>query len=137
MTATGHCLCGAVTFTAETDGEVAACHCAMCRRWGGGPLLALDTESASFAGDGNIGTYRSSDWAERGFCKICGTNLFYRIVQTGKYIIPAGAFHDQTDFRLVSEIFTDEKPGWHDFFSAETARMTGAEVFAKYLGGGA
>lgn len=37
----GHCLCSAVTFTSPEAKEIGACHCGVCRRWGGGPLLAV------------------------------------------------------------------------------------------------
>lgn len=37
----GQCLCGAVKFTTEgAADEHEACHCRMCRRWGGGPFFA-------------------------------------------------------------------------------------------------
>lgn len=133
--ATGRCLCGAVTFTAAAPDEVNACHCAMCRRWAGGPWLAVHAEDVSLSSEENIATYRSSDWAERGFCRSCGTHLFYRVTATGLMVMSAGAFDDQSGFRLAAEIFTDEKPDWHGFISDDSARMTGAEVFAKFGGG--
>ncbi|QNP60419.1 hypothetical protein H9L24_06065 [Paenacidovorax monticola] len=37
----GHCLCGAVGFARADAKEIGACHCGYCRRWGGGPLLAV------------------------------------------------------------------------------------------------
>ena len=42
MDATGSCICGAVTISVNVGNSVGACHCDICRRWGGGPLLALD-----------------------------------------------------------------------------------------------
>ena len=39
----GSCLCGAVRFTAKNmSKEVGACHCSMCRKWGGGPFMEVD-----------------------------------------------------------------------------------------------
>ena len=39
----GHCLCGGVKITARAaSNHVGACHCTMCRRWGGGPLMEID-----------------------------------------------------------------------------------------------
>ncbi len=44
--AKGSCLCGAVSLsTTSMNHHVAACHCSMCRKWGGGPLLAVECES--------------------------------------------------------------------------------------------
>ena len=79
----GHCLCGAVTLRAAINhSQVGACHCATCRRWGGGPLLAIESDQpVAFDGAQQISVYASSDWAERGFCKECGTHLFYRLLE--------------------------------------------------------
>jgi hypothetical protein len=38
----GSCLCGAVRVsTKATNKGVGACHCSMCRKWTGGPLLVI------------------------------------------------------------------------------------------------
>ncbi len=114
MSKTGKCLCGAVQFKAENvEPHVHACHCSMCRRWNGGPALAVFVGSVSFSGEESIGRYASSDWAERGFCKQCGSNLFY-FLKPEQYILWAGSFDDQ-NFDLDGEIFCAEKPEWYDF----------------------
>ena len=133
MTAqSGRCLCGAVTFTVESVGTGHhACHCRMCRRWSGGPLFATAAEGVVFEGEDNIGIYESSDWAERGFCKICGTNLFYRLKQNGQYALPVGVFDDSTRFKLIGEIYIDHKPAGYDF-AGDLPKLTEAEFVAKF-----
>lgn len=37
----GKCLCGAIAIRASENNKMDACHCGMCRRWRGGPLLAV------------------------------------------------------------------------------------------------
>src|SRR5256885_2975991 len=70
----GHRLCGAVSFVSPQAGEIGACHCGYCRRWGGGPMLTVHCgPDVKFEGGENIGTYASSEWAERAFCRQCGT----------------------------------------------------------------
>lgn len=87
----GHCLCGAVRFSAPDAKDIGVCHCGFCRRWGGGPLLATHCgTSVSFTGAERITVYASSGWAERAFCSQCGTHLYYRLLATGEYFIPAG-----------------------------------------------
>lgn len=114
-TASGRCLCGAVTFEAEgVDPHLHACHCSMCRRWNGGPALAVNVGRVTFTGDDNIARYASSDWAERGFCQSCGTNLFYFLKPASQYIMWSGAF-DEQPFELAGEIFLSEKPAGYDF----------------------
>lgn len=114
MSSIGQCLCGAVKFEAEdVEPHVHACHCSMCRRWNGGPALAASVGSVTFQGEENISRYESSDWAERGFCKQCGSSLFY-LLKPSTYIMCTGAFHEQS-FELHGEIFCGEKPSWYNF----------------------
>jgi len=103
----------------------------MCRRWAGSPLLATYAAGVVFAGDENIGLYDSSEWAERGFCKICGSNLFCRLKATGGYHMPVGVFDDQSIFRITGEIFIDRKPPGYDF-AGDHPRLTEAETMAMF-----
>lgn len=129
----GSCLCGAVRLTVKTANiHVGACHCSMCRTWSGGPLLSVECGSdVSFEGDGNITVYDSSEWAERGFCRICGTHLFYRLKKEGTFAVPAGLLGHQEQLVFDQQIFIEEKPGFYSFAN-ETKNLTGAEVFAQY-----
>ncbi|PHQ72191.1 MAG: aldehyde-activating protein [Sneathiella sp.] len=129
----GACLCGDVKITAKmSENGVGVCHCSTCRKWGGGPFLSTDCGTdVALMGEENIGVFNSSDWAERGFCKKCGTHLFYRLKETGQYIVPMGLFENGDDFVLDHQIFIDEKPAFYSFAN-ETTDMTGAEVFAKF-----
>jgi len=94
--------------------------------------LATSVGKISFDGEEHIKTYDSSDWAERGFCQECGTNLFYRLKVPGTYAIWAGAFDDTEQFSLVGEIYIDEKPSGYDF-AGDHQRLTGEE-FIKSMG---
>jgi hypothetical protein len=132
-TINGGCLCGAVRFTAApASRDVGACHCSMCRRWSAGPFMVLDCGSTLKVADpAQLGVFRSSDWAERCFCKQCGTPLFYRLVAQDQYSVSAEAFDDRAGYAFKSQIFIDEKPGYYDFAN-KTHNMTGAEVFAAF-----
>lgn len=49
--ATGHCLCGGVRIElTDASPRVEICHCAMCRRWGGGPFMGISGASFSISG---------------------------------------------------------------------------------------
>jgi len=130
---TGSCLCGAVRFTANNPGKkVGACHCGMCRKWGGGPFMEIDCGTdISFEGEESISVYNSSEWAERGFCKKCGSNLFYRLKETRQHMVSVGLFDDQENLVLESQVFIDKKPSFYSF-SNKTKDMTEAEIFAMY-----
>ncbi|MGS2718442.1 GFA family protein [Eionea flava] len=129
------CLCGAVELEIElANTEIAACHCSMCRKWSGGPMLAIDSgELKSISNEALITRYPSSEWAERGFCAQCGTHLFYFLKPANQYHFPIGLLGEDLQYTLSHQIFIDEKPEYYSF-SNETINMTGAEVFAHFSG---
>lgn len=128
----GKCLCGSVKIDIPVKTKsVGACYCATCRKInGGGPMLGVHGDSELRAsGDAQIGRYKSSDWAERGFCKNCGTTLFYHlVVGSMDYIYSAGLF-DQQEFEITEEIFTDAKPNYMGFLSENSVKKTAEQVF--------
>lgn len=130
----GHCLCGAVSIIAhETKDEFGACHCKMCRRWGGGPFMEIECgTNVSFKGEESISVYDSSDWGRRGFCKQCGTHLFYLFKKTGGYGVPVGLFDDDENLVFRHQVFIDDKPSFYEFVN-KTNNMTGPELIAKYI----
>lgn len=131
----GKCLCGAVRVTATPKSkDIGACHCSLCRTWGGGPLLAVECENkVDFKGADNISIFESSDWAERGFCQKCGTHLFYRLKEQGHYAIPVGLFEGSNGWKFVEQIFIEQKPPFYSF-AEKTKNLTGKEVFDQYSG---
>jgi hypothetical protein len=129
----GSCLCGKVKIKAENiKSSIGACHCNTCRKWGGGPFLAVDCGAdVSFDGKDNIGVFESSEWAERGFCSTCGTHLFYKLKDREMYIVPVGIFADDSPFVFDHQIFIEEKANYY-CFENKTKMMTGEEVFAAF-----
>jgi hypothetical protein len=83
-----------------------------------------------FEGKESIAVYASSQWAERAFCRNCGSHLYYKLLSTGEYFVPAGAF-ESTDFELASQIYIDKKPGYYSFAN-QTPVLTEQEVIAQY-----
>ncbi len=127
--AKGKCLCGAVSLsTASMNRHLGACHCNMCRKWGGGALLAVECDSeVNFEGEENISVYASSEWAERGFCNKCGSHLFYRLKNNNHYYIPVGIFDNDEGLVFDLQVFIEEKPEYYAFAN-ETKYMTGEEL---------
>jgi hypothetical protein len=127
----GQCLCGAVAFTVPESREIGVCHCGYCRRWGGGPMLAVHCGTeVQFTGAEQIGVFASSEWAERAFCTRCGTHLYYKLLATGEHFIPAGTFESEA-FELASQIYIDKKPAYYDFANS-TPMLTEQQVMAQY-----
>ena len=82
-------------------------------------------------GEADIAVFRSSDWAERGFCRQCGGHLVYRLKENQQYVVPVGLFDNCEDIVFDHQIFIDKKPPYYEFAN-KTKNMTEAEVFAKY-----
>lgn len=129
----GRCLCGAVEIVIKPPSmSVGTCHCNMCRKWAGGPQFMVDCgDGTRFEGEEHITIYESSSWAVRGFCKGCGTHLFYRLKDGAvHYFVPIGLFDSTLPWVFDHEIFIDEKPGFYDFANA-TQKLTGEQAFAQ------
>ena len=77
----GGCLCGAVRF--RTGGAlrgVVYCHCSQCRKQSGHFYAATNVADADIVIEGteSITWYEASAFARRGFCKTCGSVLFWK-----------------------------------------------------------
>ncbi len=131
----GGCLCGAVRFTASLpDNTFNVCHCNACRKWSGGPLMAVHCQGdADLTKDEGLSWYRSSDWAERGFCRRCGSSLFWRLASEPQalLIVAADAFDTTDDLTLDRHIYWDAKPKRYDF-ADKRPRLSEAEVLAEF-----
>jgi hypothetical protein len=76
----GGCQCGAVRFRIEGAlGEASVCHCRMCQKASGNfymPLVSARDARVTWT-RGEPKRFRSSNYAQRGFCDACGTPLTY------------------------------------------------------------
>ena len=128
----GKCLCGAISIQTPDKTSIDACHCSMCRRWGGGPALGVICGSdVQIDGVEHLKVFKSSEWAERAFCGECGTHMFYRLLDTNEYFVSVGLFQNQVEFEFKEQIFIDRKPSYYEFANS-TVNLTEAEVFAKF-----
>lgn len=109
--ASGGCLCGAVRY--EVTGPlrpVVACHCQQCRRQSGHHVAATAARQADFRltkSDG-LRWYRSSPEARRGFCGVCGGNLFWEPEDRRHISIMAGTLDRPTGLLMVAHLFSGE-----------------------------
>lgn len=134
----GQCLCGSVTFEARELGNFGVCHCKQCQQWAGSALFGITVPEAAMkitAGEENVGTFRSSDWASRSFCTTCGSALWYRFDKgldgKGNYEVPIGLLDDVSGVTLKREIFADEKPAcWS--LAGDHERLTAAQTRALF-----
>jgi hypothetical protein len=78
---TGGCLCGEIRYrVTEPALETNFCHCRMCQKFSGGPFSVGSTYHAGAVQftKGEPRYYKSSPFAERGFCVNCGSSLTFR-----------------------------------------------------------
>ena len=132
MCKNGKCLCGAVRYEGKGEHKgVQVCHCPDCVRWTGGPLMALEfSGGADISGD--VRWFKSSGWAERGSCAICGTAMFWRMQDGSMLTVTAGSLDDVASLGPITEhIFVEHKNDYYDF-SDSAPRVTGAELIARF-----
>ena len=115
--ARGRCLCGAVAF--EVHGPlrpVVACHCGQCRRWSGHHVAATAARRADvrFNADEALTWFRSSARAKRGFCRICGSSLFWSEDDAPNMSISAGALDPPTGLHTVANIMVEDKSDYYE-----------------------
>ncbi|MDX8000129.1 GFA family protein [Xenorhabdus sp. Reich] len=125
----GRCLCGAVGVkTTQSIADVNACHCETCQKWNSGPFLSVDCkDDLQLEGAENISTYSSSEWAERSFCKKCGTHLFYHLHHPSSYYVSIALFDHNHESKLFRQIYVDSKPKYYNFVE-KTPMLTEQDI---------
>ena len=129
----GGCLCKAVSFEVDVpEDKIHACHCGLCAKWSGGPALAVGCSDFEItAGEDKVKWFKSSEWAERGFCSECGTSLLFRTLDGSYKGVMAGTLEDGSDLEMGGHIFIDKKPAYYDF-NDDCPRMTEKEFLEQY-----
>ena len=115
--ATGGCLCGAVRYEISgTMQRVVYCHCEQCRKTSGHfvAATAVDHDQLGFVEDSGLAWYKSSDIADRGFCNLCGSSLFWRPGH-GKYMaVMAGGLDAPTHLASREHIHVADASDYYD-----------------------
>jgi hypothetical protein len=82
----------------------------MCRRHTSGVFVNITTEQDSIVVEGPATVFESSAWANRGFCAVCGSTLWYGTTQDGVRNLAAGLFDNAGGASLAREYFVDQCP---------------------------
>jgi len=103
---TGSCLCGGVRYrlTGELR-DVVNCFCQQCQKTSGHHVAATRVLNSGFEllSDKTLSWYRSSDFAERGFCTI----------DSERISVMAGTIDHPTGLTTKDNIFTEDKSDYH------------------------
>jgi len=114
----GGCLCGAVRFSVHGGTKWCAhCHCTMCQRaHGAGYVTWVGVAEENFTlelGEESLHWYASSPDAERGFCRTCGSSLFFRSRRwPGEIHIARASFPGGIDRMPEAHVFYDSHVDW-------------------------
>jgi hypothetical protein len=113
----GSCQCRAVTFTVQGDlPPPDACHCSICRKQSGHFFASTEVKKTDLTvtGSENLTWHQSSPKVRRGFCKICGSSLFFDPPHRDWIAIGMGAFDGPTQTRLHLHIFVADKGDYYE-----------------------
>ena len=116
----GSCLCGAVRLEIDEPLEHApeACHCSQCRKQTGSFLIAVNVRRSALRvhGSESVAWYRSSAEVERGFCRVCGSTLFWKPTIDGYQwtSVAMGCIDTPVSLRIAKHTFVGDKGGYYD-----------------------
>jgi hypothetical protein len=127
----GSCLCGAVRY--EVRGplrSVIGCHCTQCRKQTGHYMAATAAKHEHFKiiKDEGLHWYSSSDTAERGFCRVCGSTMFWQGKGRDYVAIAAGSVDGETGLSVAGHIFCGDKGDYYEIKDGEFQRAREARI---------
>ena len=112
----GSCLCGKVRFEATPPTKWCGhCHCSMCRRAHGAAFVTwfgVADDQFQLDGEADLRWFQSSPGAERGFCRNCGSTLFFRSQHWPGEMHVVRACVDALDREPTGHVFTDSHVNW-------------------------
>jgi hypothetical protein len=116
----GGCQCGAVRYALYSEPtNPHVCHCRMCQKAFGSyfaPLAGVPLVDFAWI-KGTPGIFRSSEVVERGFCRDCGTPLFFRYVDKDRMSISLGSLDDPSRVVPARQYGVESR---HDFLATLT-----------------
>jgi hypothetical protein len=117
--ASGGCLCGQVRF--EVRGplrDILICHCRECRRWSGHLFAAAAARRRDLVVKGQslawVESPKSDARARRGFCRSCGSSLFWDAPDSETVSIAAGALDEPTGLHIVGHVYTSHAGDYYE-----------------------
>jgi len=114
----GGCLCGKIRYRiSAAPVEALYCHCRMCRRAHGAPVVAWLTVSldAFTVTVGSPAAYRSSPKALRHFCGCCGTPLTWREADNPQLVdVSIESLDNPEAARPTIHIWTEGRIDWFE-----------------------
>ncbi len=113
----GACLCGAVSFEVNAElGDPITCHCRQCRQQSGNYFSAAPApkDAVTYTHDHGLAWYRASETATRGFCRDCGSTLFWRADQGPNVMVAMASLSDTRGMTLSGHYWMDFKGDYYE-----------------------
>ncbi len=112
----GECLCGSVSF--ELSGplrNIVSCYCSECRKTSGNYVSATSVKEKQihFIDQSGLAWFKN-DLANRGFCQLCGSSLFWKQLENGEVSVMAGCLEADTGLKVKSHLFVADKSDFHE-----------------------
>ncbi len=119
--ATGGCLCGGVRFEVRDSLlDVVNCHCSKCRRFHGhvGAYTATERENLILVQSETLKWFRSTTDetpnVHRGFCRNCGSSLFWDPRGQPRISIAAGAIDAPTGLATTGHVWVSQRGDYYE-----------------------
>ena len=112
---TGGCQCGAIRFACDLPPDnVHVCHCRMCQKAVGGPFAVICPVLKTHfrVTRGAFAWFASSDLAQRGFCRDCGTPMIFDYPEFPDIGVLAGCFDNPGAVPPVVQYGNESRVSW-------------------------
>lgn len=113
--ASGGCQCGAVRYHAAAFLDTShICHCRMCQKAAGNyfaALIGIPRDAFTWT-RGTPATFKSSDQVERGFCRECGTPLYYDYATSKHLSVTTGSLDEPARFPPKIQFGVEGRMPW-------------------------
>lgn len=112
----GGCLCGKVRYRITAPlADILVCHCRQCRRMSGHlfAATAAPREGFELTEDAGLAWYQSSEKSRRGFCRVCGSSLFFDHGPDEPMGVSAGSLDEDPQVPIAAQIYVDEAGGYY------------------------
>lgn len=135
-TARGNCLCGAIEFTGALPSRwVAHCHCSMCQKTAGSAFVTWVGVEESRCNihdpQEQLQWFQSSPEALRGFCRQCGSTLFFKSSRWPDELhVTLANFQTPVDKAPQLHAFWDTHVDWLAFVD-DLPRKTAQQILDK------
>ncbi|PAL22548.1 GFA family protein [Sphingopyxis sp. GW247-27LB] len=132
--ASGGCQCGGVRYHASAMLDTShVCHCRMCQKAAGNyfaALVGVPRDALTWT-RGTPATFKSSDPVERGFCRDCGTPLYYDYRDAAHLSVTTGSLDEPARFPPKRQFGVEARLPWIDIIPALQADGSTEELMTE------